>query len=389
MTIAFALWPAGAAVICAAPPGLSAFAEALCWFAAWAFGSILAAKAVALAWRWILLPTARRRQLKLQQAVLESMRAPAQWAVFTAGLSMGAHASFQGFPQITGHVAWITYVGAIYVALVASVTIALHAATRALTEWYRAGIATRTPGQIDDQFIALLQKASKFLFVFLALTVILDHFGIQITGLLATAGVASLAIAFAAQETLSNMISGFVLMVDRPFQVGDRIELANGKGGDVSEVGLRSTRILSYDDTVITIPNSDIAKNQITNLSAPTPRFRLRIRLGIAYSSDVRKAKRILLEIFAASPDVLKTPPPAVYLNEFGDSALILLYVCWIREVRDELRVRDELNMAIHDRFGAEGIEIPFPQHDVHVRTERIVDARSQPGRPGAVAESG
>jgi MscS family membrane protein len=348
-----------------ADPG--AILSALWWLAIWIACSVAAAKVAGIIGKSILLPIAKRRKKLLDTILIQGTHGTVQWVVFASGLDMAVESSVRRCPAIAELLAWNVFAGLTYAVLVLSIAATVYRATRAFLDWYGQQVASSTSARLDDQFVAIARKTAKFVFLFLALTVILEHFGIKVTGLLATAGVLSLAVAFAAQETLSNMIAGLVLMLDHPFRPGDRVELANGKVGDVLDVGLRTTRILSFDNTVICLPNAEIAKNQLVNLSAPNPQYRLRANLGVAYGSDVRKVKAVLLEILNAHPEVLKEPAPVVYFTGFGDWSLALNYSASVADYRESMRIQDDINLAINDRFRAEGIVMPFPRRDIHI----------------------
>jgi small-conductance mechanosensitive channel len=341
--------------------------QGLLWFAGWVAAAAVAALLIFALWTGVFLRLAARTKTDLDVAILRSTRLPAMLLVFLAIVKTGSELTLAPLEPLTHHPGWPIWQGFLYVGLVLVVTLLVLATIRAVAECYSHRALAAGPVVGRSRFVVIATRVAKFALFFVALTIIFEHFNVQITGLLATAGVVSLAVAFAAQETLANMIAGFVLIVDRPFKVGDRIQLADGQMGDVLDIGLRRTDVLSFDNTVISLPNAEIAKSRIINYSAPDAKFKIRATLGVAYGTDLRKVKALLMEVMTSHKEVLAAPPPVVYFTEFADSSLNLLVVCWVADYREQFRIRDELFMAIKDRFEAEGVSIPFPQRDVHV----------------------
>lgn len=224
-------------------------------------------------------------------------------------------------------------------------------------DWYSRDYSAKTQGSLE-QFLPLIRLLARLLIYFIAFTFILEYFGKNITGLIATAGVASLAIALAAQETLSNMIAGLMIMIDRPFRPGDRIELDKGYMGDVLQIGTRTTRILTAENNVIVVPNKDLANSRIINYVFPTSHIGVKLEIGVAFNSDINKVKGILKEIIADNARILDEPAPGIYFTGYGSSALNISISFSIRDFRDRLSVVDELNMSIKERFEKDGIDI-------------------------------
>lgn len=192
---------------------------------------------------------------------------------------------------------------------------------------------------------------------------------INITAWLASAGIVGIAVGFAAKDSLANLFAGFFIMVDAPYKVGDFINLDGGERGRVTDIGLRSTRILTKDDMEITIPNSVIASSKIINESGgPYEKERIRISVGIAYGSDIDLVRDVLLHIAKSNPNVEEEPEPRVRFREFGESELSFQLLCWIAEPILRGRVVDELNSEVYRKFIEKGIEIPFPQRTIHIR---------------------
>ena len=345
---------------------LTPFEQSLFQFVLWIVGGGVASLVCALVWRRLLIPYAQRTRISFDKMLFESMDGPIQWLTLSAVVYFGASASMQAYVD---NLLWRVCMGVLYVNFVLAVTMVVYAMARGTVNWYAQSFAEKTRSDVDNQAVVLFHRFAKVVFFFIALTVIFQHFNVQITGILATAGVVSLAFALAAQDTLSNMMSGIILMFDRPFKRGDRITLPSGEWGDVLDIGIRSTKVLSFDQTVIVIPNAEIAKSQIVNHNAPDQKVKIRHKLGVAYGSDMRKVKSVIMGILHEHPKIMDDPPQEVFFTEFGDSSLNLLVVFWIADYRDRFRVIDDVNMAIKERFEAENIEIPFPQRDIHIRS--------------------
>ncbi len=186
---------------------------------------------------------------------------------------------------------------------------------------------------------------------------------------IASAGIAGIAIGFAAQDTLSNFFAGISIIADAPYRVGDYVNLAQGQRGKVVSIGLRSTRILTRDDVEITIPNAVIGNTAIVNESAgPSIKHRVRVAVGVAYGSDLDQVRQVLMEIAGAEEMICTEPEPRVRFRQFGESGLQLELLGWIPDPELRGRVLDALSSTVYRRFAAEGIEIPYPKRDLYVK---------------------
>ena len=195
-------------------------------------------------------------------------------------------------------------------------------------------------------------------------------FGLPVNAVFASAGIAGVALALAARESLANFFGGISILFDGPFKTGDFIVLDTGERGEVKSIGMRSTRLLTLDGILITIPNSIITNAKIINESAPYPHFRVRLAVGVAYGSDLDQVETVLTDI-AKTCDLVRTdPPPVARVRTFGDSSIDFELLAWAIRPHDRGRVIHDLSKAIDRQFAEAGIVIPFPQRDVHLEGE-------------------
>jgi small-conductance mechanosensitive channel len=212
-----------------------------------------------------------------------------------------------------------------------------------------------------------METVWKLIIVAAGLMFILSIWNINITPVLASAGIVGVAVALAAKDTLANFFGGVSIFFDRPYKVGDYIVLDTGERGEVVEIGIRSTRIKTRDDILISVPNSILANTKVINESAPVPKFRIRVATAVAYGSDIGLVEKTFLEIAGANSNVLEEPSPRVRFRTFGDSSLNFELLCWAKEPALRGLTVHELNSAIYTTFKEKGITIPFPQRDVHL----------------------
>jgi len=223
---------------------------------------------------------------------------------------------------------------------------------------------------IQDQTLPLFNNLLMILVVALSIYFILLAWSIDVTAWMASAGIIGLAISFAAKDTLANLFSGVFIVADAPYKLGDFIVLDSGERGRVTNIGIRSTRLLTRDDVEITVPNSIMGNTKITNeAGGPHEKYRIRIKVGVAYGSDIDKVHKVLLDVAKDYTEVCKNPEPRVRFRAFGDSSLDHELLCWVGKPVLCGRVSHTINTEIYKRFLKEGIEIPFPQRDVHIRS--------------------
>ncbi len=235
-------------------------------------------------------------------------------------------------------------------------------------EWYEAQQKEAEEERKMGLFLPLIHRSAIVVLIVLGVVILLDHFGVNVTGLAAILALVGLAVGLAAQDTISDMISGYIILVDQPFRVGDRIEIPNeDTWGDVVEIGTRTTRIRTRDNTLVIIPNSSIAHGQVKNYSFPDPNYRLQLDIGIAYGTNIDEVRKVLGDAVRGVEGVLPDMPVEILYNEMGESSMTIRVRWWINSFADKRRMYDKVNTAMQLAIDAAGIESPFPTQQLNV----------------------
>ena len=215
---------------------------------------------------------------------------------------------------------------------------------------------------------AIAQIVSNIVLI-VGIFIVLDNAGIHLGALTVFAGAVGVGVGFGLQNIASNFISGLVILAERPITVGDRVEVA-GIAGQVQHIRARSTVIVTNDNITMIVPNTKFIDSPVTNWTYGDPRVRFRLPVGVAYGSDVNKVREALLAAASENPNTLKDPAPSVFLEKFGENSVDFELVVWSSEMSYRpRRYRSDLNFAMEEKLRDAGIEIAFPQRDLHIRT--------------------
>jgi MscS family membrane protein len=261
--------------------------------------------------------------------------------------------------------------GAVFVVNVILLTNIIYRIVDEGLKLYALRVEERTGTGLTRQIIPLLEKLSSLFLICFALIITLRHFNYDVLSLVTALGIGSLALGMAAKDTLANMISGFTLMIDRPFRIGDRIQLSAGQWGDVMDIGLRSTKIKTVDNTLLIIPNSELCNTTIINMAFPDMRSKGRVNVGVAYGTDIDEVKRILMAVAGGIPEVLSDPQPEAFFVSYGESAINMALFFWVNDYTDVFAVTDRINTLVYNRFRENSIVIPYPTRTVMLEKER------------------
>ena len=244
-------------------------------------------------------------------------------------------------------------------------------------QWFTEKASTAEREEEMTPVIKLFAILGRVFTVTVGFSILLSHFGIDVTLFLATLGISGLALSLGARDLITDLLGGITILIDRPFRIGDRIEIeAIDTWGDVIDIGLRTTRIRTRDNRLVIVPNANIASNEVINYTYPDPTYRFQTHVGVAYGTDVETVRRIIIGTVAQIEQVLSDQPVEALYVEMGDSAMIFRVRWWMGSYVDTRRILDKVHTNVQAALDSAGIKIPFPQRDLHLEIKpKMADA--------------
>ncbi|MEW8007103.1 MAG: mechanosensitive ion channel family protein [Candidatus Thiodiazotropha endolucinida] len=316
---------------------------------------------------WIVMPLVRKltshTSTHIDDLMVQYLRSPLFWTLALIGIV--ASSSLMGIDESVRSTL-VSFVLSVLILL--WMLFAVRISKLLLSE---ASRRAKPNAVVRPQTLPLFTNIAAITIIVFAVYFMFQSWHVDMTAWLASAGIAGIAIGFAAKDTLANLFSGVFIMADSPYKIGDYVVLDDGGGirGKVTHIGIRSTRLLTRDDVEVTIPNSIMGNSKVVNESGgPHVKYRIRVAVGVAYGSDIDQVRDVLMSVARESETVCDQPEPRVRFRAFGASSLDFELLCWVDNPELRGRVLDALNSAVYKRFLVEGIEIPFAKQDLYIK---------------------
>lgn len=327
------------------------------------FLSVVIAKGVVYVSRLVLAKMAAKTKSKVDDILLERLSSPLFWLILVFGCRV-ALAPLTLSEQIS-----VVLTNLIQSAIIFIVVRVIAIFAEVIFEHWGKSWSKKTTSKVDDQIIRTVLKTIKYVQVMVAFLMILGVWGIEVGPFIASLGIAGVAVAFALQTTLGNMFGGMSLVVDKTYDIDDVVEV-DGISGVVVDIGLRSTKIRTWDNELVSIPNGTIANGRVKNFLKPSDRIRVVVPFGVAYGSDVDKVRDIVLKELKDIDGYIEEPAPFIYFKEMADSSLNFIAYFWVSDFTKKWMAGHDANTKIYKALNKAGIEIPFPQLDVHMKNK-------------------
>ncbi|MBN1896970.1 MAG: mechanosensitive ion channel family protein [Candidatus Aenigmarchaeota archaeon] len=304
-----------------------------------------------------------RSKISLDDKILEAVKGPLKVGIVIIGIVMALE-----YMSILD--AYVNEIRMIYTILV-PLFIGYLASRIAggLIDWYTTEVASKTNSKVDDQLLPIVKKLIYALIFGVLILIVFNQLGVKVETAIAALGIGGLAVALALQPTLTNFFSGAQMVADRPIRIGDYIEIESLEKGVVMDIGWRSTKIRTFTNNIVVLPNSKIADSKIINYSIPDPTAGFTVDCGVAYDSDLEKVEKVALEVAKETLNEyngVKDFEPVFRFREFGSSSINFRVIMRTKTLGDTYFATHGFIKNIKKRFDREGIEIAFPQMDVH-----------------------
>jgi MscS family membrane protein len=298
---------------------------------------------------------AAKTETKLDDMIFERTKHPIFYLVLAGGLKLAlSYLGVNGFVAI-----FVNIIMAIVFVFI------LSRAVDVVIKIWGSLVAHKTNTKLDEILLPLLHKFSKVVFVIVAIMWILSILNINITPYLAGVGISGIVLGLALQSSLKNIFGGVSLIIDGAIKVGDKIRLESGEVGEIIDVGLRSTKIRTYDNEELTVPNGYLADSKVQNYTRPTKKMRVWVAFGVEYGADAKKVSSLLEKELKMLSGIMKDPAPKVQFLSMGDFALEFKAYIWVDSWKDAYTLKLEATQLIYDTLNKKKIGIPYPTQTV------------------------